>query len=121
MTPRTLYAFLVGALVGGGPFGLILLPAPTMSWSPLFGPVLAFALTATAYRSPGSWALGAIAGAVGAWIAFSLLIGGGFDWRLIVYMGVVFEYLLSRRRGRRQPGVGRMDPQPEAVRLERFS
>ena len=92
MTPRTLYAFLVGALVGGGPFGLILLPGATVYWSRLVGPVLAFALTATAYRSPGSWAAGAVAGVVGGWVAFSLLIGGGFDWRLIVYLGVMFEY-----------------------------
>ena len=91
-THRGLYAFVVGALVGCAPLCLILLLKPTLYWSRLVAPVLAFALTATALRNPGSWALGVIAGTVGAWIAFSLLIDLGFDWRLPIYLGVVFEY-----------------------------
>ena len=89
MTPRTLYAFVVGGLVGAAPLWVTPAWASSPGHPMLLWAGLAFLLSATAFGSFGAWALGMILGILGSWTALAVLAGVG--WLALPYIVIAFE------------------------------
>lgn len=80
--PRA-FGFAVGALVGGGPFWLVVSP---WGWPGVMraGTAAAVVVSVLAGGTPAAWLLGLIAGVFASWGAFAVLVGS--DWRLLPYV-----------------------------------